>query len=300
MTPDGARIVTGSADNTARVWDAKTFAELATLEGHTRGVTSVTVTPDGARIVTASYDNTARVWELFPWGQPLVADAQRVAPRCLTFEQRQRYYLASTPPRWCDPLQKWPYDAVTIANTAVSTGQQHILAGRHREAIAALEQVVARTPAAAVRLAPMLATAHDGIAWAALLDVVLRAKPAELLKDVLGDAEKAVTLAPDDSSILDTRGQIYLALGRTNEAFIDVDKAITLGVNGIGTFYARGRGHEHKGNTPAAIADYRKALELFADRASEPDDYLKAVETKTRECLVALGVKVPEDKPSSK
>ncbi len=63
MTPDGARIVTGSQDNTARVWDAKTGAELLKLQGHTGTVTGVAVTPDGARIVTGSDDNTARMWD---------------------------------------------------------------------------------------------------------------------------------------------------------------------------------------------------------------------------------------------
>ena len=63
MTPDGARIVTGSDDSTARVWDATTGAELGQLKGHTGAVTSVAVTPDGARIVTGSDDNTARVWD---------------------------------------------------------------------------------------------------------------------------------------------------------------------------------------------------------------------------------------------
>jgi len=33
VTPDGTRIVTGSTDNTARVWDANTFTELAILKG---------------------------------------------------------------------------------------------------------------------------------------------------------------------------------------------------------------------------------------------------------------------------
>ena len=62
VTPDGARIVTGSDDNTARVWDASTGAELLQLKGHTDAVSGVAVTPDGARIVTGSADNTARVW----------------------------------------------------------------------------------------------------------------------------------------------------------------------------------------------------------------------------------------------
>jgi hypothetical protein len=63
VTPDGARIVTGSEDKTARVWDARTGAELLPLTGHTRAVWAVAVTPDGARIVTGSEDNTARVWD---------------------------------------------------------------------------------------------------------------------------------------------------------------------------------------------------------------------------------------------
>jgi hypothetical protein len=63
VSPDGARIITGSRDRTAKVWDAKTFAELATLRGHTEQVESVAVSPDGARIVTGSWDNTAKVWD---------------------------------------------------------------------------------------------------------------------------------------------------------------------------------------------------------------------------------------------
>jgi dipeptidyl aminopeptidase/acylaminoacyl peptidase len=63
VTPDGARIVTGSADKTARVWDASTGAELHQLKGHDGSVLAVAVTPDGARIVTGSVDKTARVWD---------------------------------------------------------------------------------------------------------------------------------------------------------------------------------------------------------------------------------------------
>ena len=37
FSPDGSRIVTASEDNTARLWDAKTGAALATLSGHTDG-----------------------------------------------------------------------------------------------------------------------------------------------------------------------------------------------------------------------------------------------------------------------
>ena len=36
FSPDGSRIVTGSWDKTAKVWDAENGAEVLTLKGHTR------------------------------------------------------------------------------------------------------------------------------------------------------------------------------------------------------------------------------------------------------------------------
>jgi hypothetical protein len=63
VTLDGTRIVTGSADRTARVWDASTGAELRRLIGHGGSIWSVGVTPDGSRVVTGSSDSTTRVWD---------------------------------------------------------------------------------------------------------------------------------------------------------------------------------------------------------------------------------------------
>ena len=58
------RIVSGSGDNTVRVWDAVSGdCVLGPLYGHTDGVTSVSFSPDGSRIVSGSYDNTVRVWD---------------------------------------------------------------------------------------------------------------------------------------------------------------------------------------------------------------------------------------------
>jgi eukaryotic-like serine/threonine-protein kinase len=62
-SPDGTRIVTASADKTARIWDARTGAELAVLSGHGDIILSAAYSPDGTRIVTASYDKTARIWD---------------------------------------------------------------------------------------------------------------------------------------------------------------------------------------------------------------------------------------------
>jgi len=63
FSADGTRIVTGSWDNTAKVWDTKTGAELLTLKGHTNSVNAASFSADGTRIVTGSWDNTAKVWD---------------------------------------------------------------------------------------------------------------------------------------------------------------------------------------------------------------------------------------------
>jgi WD40 repeat protein/serine/threonine protein kinase len=63
FSPDGKRIVTGSADQTARVWDAETGLEILALKGHQGLVHSVAFSPDGKRIVTGSRDGTAKVWD---------------------------------------------------------------------------------------------------------------------------------------------------------------------------------------------------------------------------------------------
>ena len=65
FSPDGKRVVTGSSDKTARVWDLSGPTPVATvLEGHKGLVFSVMFSPDGKRVVTGSSDKTARVWDL--------------------------------------------------------------------------------------------------------------------------------------------------------------------------------------------------------------------------------------------
>ena len=62
FSPDGRRIVTGSQDHTAKVWDAASGQELLTLIGHKEWIIAVAFSQDGQRIVTGSADGTAKVW----------------------------------------------------------------------------------------------------------------------------------------------------------------------------------------------------------------------------------------------
>jgi WD40 repeat protein/serine/threonine protein kinase len=64
FSPDGARVVTGSWDNSAKIWDAETGQAVLKLEGqHSGYVNSASFSRDGSRVLTASDDSTAALWD---------------------------------------------------------------------------------------------------------------------------------------------------------------------------------------------------------------------------------------------
>jgi len=61
FSPDGKQVVSGSHDETVRLWDAATRAALQRLEGHSGCVSSVAFSPDGKQVVSGSDDETVRL-----------------------------------------------------------------------------------------------------------------------------------------------------------------------------------------------------------------------------------------------
>lgn len=61
--PMGERVLTGSADTTAAVWDTRTGREMARLRRQRDIIQSVRFSPDAQLVVTASRDGTAVVWQ---------------------------------------------------------------------------------------------------------------------------------------------------------------------------------------------------------------------------------------------
>jgi WD40 repeat protein len=62
LSRDGLRAVTASSDRTIRLWDIRTGAALAGLEGHSDDVAVVLFNADGSRIISAAQDGI-RVWD---------------------------------------------------------------------------------------------------------------------------------------------------------------------------------------------------------------------------------------------
>ncbi|HEX5108779.1 MAG TPA: caspase family protein [Vicinamibacterales bacterium] len=64
FTPDGARLVSASADGTLRVWDVGTGRTVATLRGHEGPVRTVAVDRSGTRIASGGADARVHVWDV--------------------------------------------------------------------------------------------------------------------------------------------------------------------------------------------------------------------------------------------
>jgi len=63
ISADGSLIVSASDDQTLKLWDARTGAELRTLAGHSSGVSGCAISADGSIIVSASWDNGLKLWD---------------------------------------------------------------------------------------------------------------------------------------------------------------------------------------------------------------------------------------------
>ena len=64
FSSNGSDLVSGSGDNTVRLWNKDTGEVIRILEGHSEGVTSIAFSSDGTQAVTGSVDCTVRIWEM--------------------------------------------------------------------------------------------------------------------------------------------------------------------------------------------------------------------------------------------
>ena len=63
LTLSDQHAATVAQDHTLRVWTLKNYAELATLQGHSKTITAITASAKGDTIATASEDGTVRLWK---------------------------------------------------------------------------------------------------------------------------------------------------------------------------------------------------------------------------------------------
>ncbi|MGD9229948.1 MAG: caspase family protein [Desulfobacterales bacterium] len=64
FSPDGTMVVSGSQDNTVKVWDVTSGREIVTLKGHKNMVWSVDFSPDGNFVISGSRDGFLILWDI--------------------------------------------------------------------------------------------------------------------------------------------------------------------------------------------------------------------------------------------
>ena len=61
---NGRYALSGSWDNTLKLWDVNTGSEIRTFTGHSDRVLSVAFSPDGRYALSGSWDNTLKLWDV--------------------------------------------------------------------------------------------------------------------------------------------------------------------------------------------------------------------------------------------
>jgi WD40 repeat protein len=64
FSPDGNLVVSGSVDNTMRLWLVREGRLLRTMHGHSFPVLKASFTPNGASLITGSTDGLIRIWQV--------------------------------------------------------------------------------------------------------------------------------------------------------------------------------------------------------------------------------------------
>ncbi len=62
VSADGTQLMTGSSDDTARVWDLDAAEQVVLIEGHTSDVLQVGIRPDGAQYITSEQASLIFTW----------------------------------------------------------------------------------------------------------------------------------------------------------------------------------------------------------------------------------------------
>ncbi|MCA9694846.1 MAG: WD40 repeat domain-containing protein, partial [Myxococcales bacterium] len=93
ISPDGARVLTGSADQTARVWDTKSWRTIAVIK-HRASLADVAFSSDSERTITISTDGALQVWSAKVPSDALRRELWAATRACPSIADREEYLSA--------------------------------------------------------------------------------------------------------------------------------------------------------------------------------------------------------------
>jgi len=292
----GCHFVEAFGGGKARVWEVGTWREVATLEGHRRGVTSVAFSSDGKLLATAGEDGAVRLWDTATWQERLVLKwADRAISR-LSLSADARILAAALSD---GSVKVWRAAGRNEVSRHVADADDRTWAGwLHRSETAGEGwEGVAADCSKAIEAKPDAPDAWDRRAYArtqtgdypgAIADStqVLRLDPRNrgaynhrglaywLTKDfdkAIADYTEAIRLDPKFGVPYNNRGCVYLDKGDLDKALADLNQSIRLDPKLASAYVNRGAVHFRKGDLDKALADFNEATRLDPIRAEEFD-----------------------------
>jgi WD40 repeat protein len=130
---DGRYVLTGSGDNTAKLWEASTGLQIRTFAGHTNKVTSVAFSANDLFVLTGSDDGTARIWDAATGLQLHAFPGGFSGMNAIAFSQDGRYVLTGKDEN-SERLWEAAFRAAKLIMCAIFSpdGNYLVTAGRER------------------------------------------------------------------------------------------------------------------------------------------------------------------------
>lgn len=148
------------------------------------------------------------------------------------------------------PSNESPEDYITFYNRGVD----HFLKGRYDKALIDYSE--------AIRIYPGLAAAYNNRCHT-------RAVIGRELEMALADCDEALRLVPENETVRDTRGFLYLKMADYPKAILEYNAALRIEPNQARAFYGRGYARTKMGEKAAGDADIAAALNLDTGIAEE-------------------------------
>jgi len=126
---DSTLLVSGSDDETIKLWDVQTGGAIKTFHGHTHLVSSVSISLDNAILASGSWDNSIRLWGIWTGECLCVIDGHSGWVKSVSFSPTNSQHLISASND--NTIQQWSIDGFRIGPTYEGCGVAFSLDGTH-------------------------------------------------------------------------------------------------------------------------------------------------------------------------
>ncbi len=96
LSADGRHALSGSLDNTLRLWDVESGRAVRVFEGSARRIVSVALSSDGRHAVSGSEDGTVRMWDVETGRERCVFEGHSGGVNCVALTANGRYVLSGS------------------------------------------------------------------------------------------------------------------------------------------------------------------------------------------------------------